>query len=72
MADDVSLAKVAQLPNLTEFRIGGAPGITDAGILALKDAASLRKLTLQRLKNVSEAGVATLKAASPDLKIEVK
>ncbi len=68
---DVSMKLVAQLPKLEEFRIGGAK-LTDTGLMHLTKSRSLKRLTLGRLKDVTEAGVAELKKARPELNIEVR
>ncbi len=66
---DESMPLVAQLPNLAEFKIGGAQ-ITDQGLQALAASKSLKKLSVLGLKKITAEGVAKLKAAHPDWQIE--
>ena len=68
---DESMGLVARMPALEEFKLGSAK-VTDAGILALAESESLKKLTLSGLKGVTPAGVERLRAARPQLVIEVK
>ena len=62
---------IAQLPQLEEFRIGSAR-LTDAGLQHLARSKSLKKVTLSGLKQVTEAGIAKLRLARPELTIEVR
>ncbi|MFO0870281.1 MAG: hypothetical protein U0935_15235 [Pirellulales bacterium] len=68
--DDDSLALVARLPRLEEFRLGSA-SVTDAGLLRLADCKTLKRLWLSGLKQVTPAGIAQLRQARPDLVVEV-
>lgn len=66
---DETLAQIAQLPKLEEFRLGAAQ-VTDAGLLQLAASKSLKKLTLSQLKQVTPGGVAALRQAKPTLVVE--
>jgi Leucine-rich repeat (LRR) protein len=68
---DESLALVAQLPLLEEFKLGSAQ-VTDAGLQALAASKSLKKLSLSGLKNVTPGGVEQLRKARPELAIQVQ
>ena len=68
---DDSLRQVSQMPALEEFRLGHAQ-VSDAGLQALAASKSLKRLTLQGLKQVTPAGIQRLRQAMPKLKIEVK
>lgn len=66
---DDSLALIAAMPKLAEFRIGGAC-ITDTGLMLLAKSESLKKLTINRSKKVTAEGIAALKKVRPKLVIE--
>lgn len=66
---DAELKQLARMPHLQELKIGSA-AVTDDGLLALAESSSLRKLTLNRLRHVTAAGVERLKAANPKLIVE--
>ncbi len=68
---DDSLALVAGLPVLEEFKLGSAQ-VTDAGLQALAKCKSLKKLSLSGVKQVTPEGVARLQQARPELVIEYK
>ncbi len=69
--DDVAIKLVAQMPRLEEFKLGSAL-VTDEGLQALAESITLKKLTLSGCKNISEAGVARLRKARPELIVEFK
>lgn len=68
---DESMALVAKLPMLEEFKLGSAK-VTDAGLQSLAASKTLKKLSLSGLKSVTPAGVDRLRQARPDLAIDVK
>jgi hypothetical protein len=68
---DDSLAVVAQMPLLEEFKLGGA-AITDDGLQQLAASKSLKKLALGSMKQVTPSGIARLKMAKPTLVIEAR
>jgi len=57
---------------LEELRIGGSKNITDEGIQIFAKVKSLKKLTLQRMKNVTEDAVMSLKETRPDMEVILK
>lgn len=69
VGDDV-MKLIAQMPHLEEFKIGSAQ-ITDEGLMALAASKSLKTVTLEGLKKISESGVARLRSARPEVTIEV-
>ena len=69
--EDAAFMAVAELPNLEEFKIGHAK-VTDEGLQAFAKCKSLKKLSLSKLKNVTEEGVSNLRKARPELIIEVQ
>ena len=62
---------VAQMPKLEEFVIGSAQ-VTDEGLKYLATSKSLKKISLNGLKQVTAAGIDALKAARPELTVEVR
>jgi hypothetical protein len=66
---DTALKLIAQMPRLEEFKLGSAQ-VTDDGILALAELKSLKKLTLERLKNVSIEAIEQLRKSRPRMTIE--
>lgn len=67
---DESMALVAQMPALEEFKLGSAQ-ITDAGLQALAASKSIKKISLSGLKGVTLAGIEKLRKAQPKWVIEV-
>ena len=67
---DESMKAVSQMPALEELKLGSAQ-VTDAGLQALADAKSLKKVTLRGLKKLTPAGIEQLRQARPDLVIEI-
>jgi ankyrin repeat protein len=57
---DAGLRRLARLPRLQHLEVSKA-GITDRGLEVLRDLPSLTSFTLQWDRNLSDAGVATLK-----------
>lgn len=66
-----SLRVVAQMPKLEEFVIGSAQ-VTDEGLLRLAHSKSLKKISLSGLKQITADGINALKAARPELTVEVR
>lgn len=66
---DDSLPHVAQMPNLEEFKLGGAQ-LSDDGLQALAASKSLKKLTLSGVKGLTPMGLERLRQARPEWKIE--
>ena len=64
------LAALARLPKLTALNLYGNAGITDAGLEQLGRSAALRRLYVWQT-GVTAAGVAKLKAARPDLAVQL-
>jgi hypothetical protein len=69
---DATLKLLAAHPKLEGLLIGGSALITDEGVLALAESGSLKKLTLQSLKKVSEEAVARFKKARPNVDLTLK
>ncbi|MFM2096023.1 MAG: hypothetical protein RIS70_3147 [Planctomycetota bacterium] len=69
--NDVSIRAVGRMPALEEFHLGSA-NVTDEGLMELANAKSLKKLTLTGLKHVTSGGVDRLRAARPELQVEIK
>ncbi len=69
---DEELKHLKQLPALIEFRIGSAMQVTDASLEHFAACKNLKKLTLNRLKNLTTAGLAKLRQARPELEVIVK
>ena len=67
-ADDECLRRVAAMPALEEFTFGGASRITAAGVLALAESKSLKKITLGQMKQIA-ADVEALRTKRPDLEV---
>ncbi len=70
---DEALDHISAMPSLHQLRIhGGSPALTDKGLLMLLDAAKLRYLEVHaRGTQITEAAVAKLKQANPDLNVQV-
>lgn len=68
---DESLKLLAQMPKLTELKIGNAQ-LTDDGLQALAGSKTLKTVTLTGVKKVTSAGVERLRQARPVLVIELK
>jgi len=68
---DESMALVAGMPALEEFKLGSAQ-VTDEGLAQLAACKTLKKLSLSGLKKVTPAGIDRLRKARPELQIEVK
>jgi hypothetical protein len=68
---DESMALVAQMPKLEEFKLGSAQ-VTDAGLQLLAASKSLKRLTLSGMKGITPSGVERLKASRPELLIELR
>jgi len=66
---DAALEAVARMPALEEFKLAGAK-ITDAGLLKLADAKSLKKVVLGKMKGITPDGIAQLRVARPDVIVE--
>ena len=69
--NDESMRAVGRMPALEAFHLGSA-NVTDEGLMELANAKSLKKLTLTGLKHVTPAGVDRLRAARPELQVEIK
>ena len=65
---DAGLKHVRKLNNLNWLMLTGTK-VSDAGLEELKGLPGLRTLWLERTKNVTEEGVAKLKAALPNCKV---
>jgi hypothetical protein len=68
---DESLKLLAQMPKLTELKIGNAQ-LTDDGLQALAGSKTLKTVTLSGMKKVTPAGVERLRQARPELVIDLK
>ena len=68
---DRGLATLARLPKLASLNLYGNAGVTDAGVEALGRIATLRHLYLWQT-GVTSAGVAKLRAARPDLAVQLE
>lgn len=68
---DESMKLVAQMPKLKELKIGSAQ-VTDEGLQFLAASKSLKNLTLRRMKNITPAGVESLRTTRPGLIIDVQ
>lgn len=66
-----SMALIAQMPMLEDFRIGSAL-VNDEGLQLLAASKSLKKLTLSGMKDITPAGIEQLQKARPDLLIEAQ
>ena len=71
-ADDASLKKISALPKLAELSIGGSALVTGDGLLALAAAPSLKKVTLNRMKNVTPESIEALRKKRPDIEVASK
>jgi uncharacterized membrane protein/mono/diheme cytochrome c family protein len=67
---DRGVAALARLPKLTSLNLYGNAGVTDAGVDALGRIATLRQVYLWQT-GVTSAGVARLRAARPDLAVQL-
>jgi hypothetical protein len=70
-ADDVSLRKVASMPALEEFTVAGSARITGAGVLALAESKSLKKIALGQMKHLAD-DIEALRKRRPDLEVIVR
>jgi hypothetical protein len=70
-ADDESLRRIASMPALQEFTVAGSARITGAGVLALAESKSLKKVTLGQMRQLA-ADVETLRRRRPDLDVIVR
>ena len=68
---DESLKLLAQMPKLTELKIGSAQ-LTDDGLQALAGSKTLKILTLSGVKKVTSAGIERLRETRPELVVEMK
>src|SRR5262245_28156469 len=66
--DDAGVEYLASLPGLRTLYLDGAP-ITDAGLRRLEGLSSLRYLRLGGNRGITDAGIARLEEALPDLKV---
>jgi hypothetical protein len=66
--DDETLRRLAALPKLTELVASGAAA-TDAGVAALADSKSLKRLRLSGGKNITAEGLDALRRHAPNLKV---
>ena len=66
-----SMALVAQMPVLEEFKLGSAQ-VDDEGLRSLASSKSLKKLSLSGLKKITAAGIEQLHKSNPALVIEAK
>lgn len=69
--NDASLKLVAGMPKLEEFKLGSSL-ITDEGLKALAESKSLKKVTLEGAKKITEAAAAEFRKAKPDLVLELR
>lgn len=67
-ADDECLRRVAAMPALEEFKVAGASRVTAAGVLALAESKSLKKITLGQMKQVA-ADIEALRKQRPNLEV---
>lgn len=70
-ADDESLRKVASMPALEEFTVAGSARITGAGVLALAESKSLKKIALGQMKRLAD-DIEALRKRRPDLEVIVR
>lgn len=68
LVDDGCLRKIALMPALEECTIGGSGRITGAGVAALAESKSLKKITLGQMKHLA-ADIEALRARRPDLEV---
>lgn len=71
-ADDACLEKVAAMPALEEFCLGGSTRITEAGLLRLAQAPALKKVILGKMKQISPEAMDTLRSRKPTLEVILK
>ena len=76
---DEALEHISAMPNLLTLRLdgtdrqGGAPALTDAGLMILADAERLKEFHVDvRNTQITEAAIDRLKTANPELKIQVQ
>ena len=67
---DRGVGALARLPKLKSLNLYGNAGVTDAGVEALGRIATLRQLYLWQT-GVTSAGVAKLRAARPDIAVQL-
>jgi len=65
---DATLTEVAKLPILRELFVSNSR-VTDAGLASLKAMKRLTSLTIPKKASVTDAGIANLQKALPNLKI---
>ena len=68
---DQSMMLIAQMPNLTEFRLRGAR-LTDDGLRYLARSKSLKSITLSGANQITPAVIEELKKSHPGLVIEIR
>jgi hypothetical protein len=66
---DVGVKEVAGLPQLTHLVLSNT-GITDASLKELAQCPRLTFLSVREVENITKAGVAELRRARPNLKIQ--
>jgi hypothetical protein len=71
-ANDASLEKIAAMPALEEFSIGGSTHITEAGLLRLAGAPALKKVVIGKMKNITPGAIDELRSRKPALEIILK